>query len=96
MAFELRGHPILSLGEFVELMHAMRRGAEAPPAIVAWFGGERLSPRTLQLALDKCAVYVEDDRGHELLSLAARRMNLALGRDEISFEEMPAAEPGEL
>ncbi len=96
MGFELRGYTILSYGEYVELTRSMRPDAQAPPALVAWFAGERLSPETLQLALEGSAVHVVDDRGHELLSIAARRLRQALGRDEFDFDPLPPAEPGEL
>jgi hypothetical protein len=46
--------------------------------------------------LETLSVLVVDDRGHELLSLAARRLNLAVGRDEFDLDELPAADPGEL
>jgi hypothetical protein len=74
----------------------MAPDSEAPPVLVAWFHGERLSPQTVQTALERCAVQVVDDRGHGLLSLAARRLQRALGRDEFCFDPLPPAEPGEL
>lgn len=92
----MRGHTILSYGEYIELTRSMRPDTEVPPALVAWFAGERLSPDTLQLALEAAAVHVADDRGHELLSTAARRMRQALGRDEFDLDPLRPAEPGEL
>lgn len=96
MGFELRGHTILSDGEFVALTRSLEPDAQAPPALVAWHSGEYLSPQTLQTMLETLSVLVVDDRGHELLSLAARRLNLAVGRDEFDLDELPAADPGEL
>jgi hypothetical protein len=96
VGLELRGHTILSQGEFIELSRAMRQGAETPAAIVAWWAGECLSPRTLEDAFHSCAPLVEVERGHELLALALRRMNDALGRPEFCFDELPPAEPGEI
>jgi hypothetical protein len=96
VGLELRGHTILSQGEFIELSRSMRQDAETPAAIVAWWGGERLSPRTLQDAFHRCAPLVKVERGHELLALALRRINEALGRPGFCFDELPPAEPGEM
>lgn len=93
MGFELRGHTILSYGEFVALTRSLEPDAQA---LIAWHSGEYLSPQTLQTMLETLSVLVVDDRGHELLSLAARRLNLAVGRDEFDLDELPAADPGEL
>ncbi|GAC1326075.1 MAG: hypothetical protein NVSMB25_25170 [Thermoleophilaceae bacterium] len=43
MGFDVRGHDILSYGEFVELTKNLRPDAEVP-VLTAWFAGERLSP----------------------------------------------------
>ncbi len=96
MGYELRGHQILSPGEYHQLARAMNQDAEAPTELVAWVSGERLSPQTLQRGFERAAVHVVDERGHELLSLAVRRINLALGRDEIDIDPLPPALPGEL
>ncbi len=95
MAFELRGHDVLSYGEYMRLVECMAPDAPMPQPLVAWFAGERVAPRSLSLGLQKAAVYVVDDEGHEILSRAARRMDAALGREEFCFDEMPPAEPGE-
>lgn len=96
MGFDLRGYTILSYGEYFALVRAMHADAEVPPALVAWYAGERLSPQTLQTTLERCALQVADDRGHEILQLAARRLQGALGRDDYNFDPLPPAEAGEL
>jgi hypothetical protein len=96
VGFELRGYTILSYGEHMELIRSMHPNAQVPSALVAWFAGEQLSPQTLQTALERSAVHVADDRGHEILSLAARRLREALGRGEFDFDPLPPPEPGEL
>lgn len=96
MGFDLRGHTVLSYGEFIELTKCMVPDADMPAEMVAWFAGERLSPRTLQTGLERCAPLVINDRGHELLSFAARRLGDAIGRGEWDFGPWPPALPGEL
>ena len=96
MGYELRGHQILTHGEYQQLARAMDQDSDAPPELVAWVSGEVLSPQTLQRGFERAAVHVVDDRGHELLSLAVRRINVALGRNELDFNPLPPALPGEL
>ena len=94
MAFDIRGHDILSYGEFVELTKNLRPGAEAP-VLAAWFAGERISPATLYYGLVKASLVAENDRAHELISVAVRRLTDAFDVEPFS-EDFPPPEEGEL
>jgi len=96
MALEVRGHPILSHGEFSELMKEI--GDHEVPVFAAWFMGERVAPRTLWRALEEATLQVRSDRGHELISVAAGRLAEAfdIGMFEPMATKLPPSEPDEI
>jgi hypothetical protein len=75
MALECRGVPIMSQGEFRELMDELGPRADSSGVLTGWFAGEEVVPEALYAALDIGArLQARSERAHELIDAACGRI----------------------
>ena len=87
MSVDVRGVPILSLGEFHELARRLDSNAPAPPELVAWFAGEDVEPAEVFVGLNVGArLASQDARADELIELALDRLRAAFP-DEAGLDQ---------
>jgi hypothetical protein len=62
MALEIEGEPILTLGDFTQLIEGLRDDAHALGPLAAWRNFEQVDPRDLYCALDvTCRLFLRHD-----------------------------------